>query len=167
MADESINPMEELKFYQDSYIDQKGRMRDKTICIEKVVVECEDGGTEIYYAYGSTVRSVRDKFCELIGSNIAKQRAEKALERFGEMKYDFRFYNAHNGYEGCCGYKPWMNMLTPEEFGELEKRLLPEKPAEEKTDIAAFFDTADFSDKKEEKQDGVEIKADPDPNQEY
>jgi hypothetical protein len=130
MADKSANLMDGVKFYYDSYIDRKDRKRVKIICAGKITIDPESQETEIYYAYGSTVLSVNEHYREGASGKIAKQRAEKALERFGEMEYDFKFYNAHDGYEGCVGYRPWMNILTPEEFSELEKKLSPfkEKP---------------------------------------
>jgi hypothetical protein len=135
MADESANSMDGARFYYEPWVDRKNRLRTKTVCIQKITINHESQETEIHYAYGSTVLSVNEEYREGASKKIAKQRAEKALERFGGLyRFDFKFYNAHDGYEGCIGYRPWMNILTPGEFSELEKKLLPfnEKPKEAK-----------------------------------
>ena len=157
MADENTNSIEGAKFYYEPWVDRKNRLRTKTVCIQKITIDYGAGKTEIYYAYGAAGHCLLEECKVNTGQRIAKRRAEKALEIFGKTKYDFKFYNAHNGYDGCVGYRLWMNILTPEEAGELEKKLLPfnEVPKDEKVNITTLYDKADFGDKSMEEAAGI------------
>lgn len=153
--------IEKPKFYYDPYVDKQNRLRTKVVCIRRINVRDGSGQiVKINYAYGSTTLSLVEEYRQKNGEKIALQRADKIYEYFTSVNYDFNELRIKQGKIGKIleKHKAHMKLLGPPEFEDLEKRLLPfqEKPAEEKSNLTALFDKADFGDRPIEEVAGIQ-----------
>lgn len=132
------------KFYYDPYVDYQNDLRIKTVCAKEISIATEGN----YYAYGSTVYSLGDRYRQSVGKNISETRADTVLVLLAKVGNDAELYDkesksleskTHKGKKGKTFFelhRHHMKLLSAGEFSDLEKRLLPfqdlpeSKPAE-------------------------------------
>src|SRR3972149_3956319 len=101
-------------FYYETFKDDKGRERRKTVCIQ----ELKSPEGEIFYAKGSTVCSMQDKYVKKIGKNIAEQRADKMAGLAINSDFEYPFLR-----DEPYAHRMWFLTRT-ELLSDFEKKLL-------------------------------------------